>query len=61
MGKKLSNIFEMQFSLMYYLHMGINDFNNNDTKENDWLFSRLIKEKEDENKPKETGPLKHGR
>jgi hypothetical protein len=60
MGKKLQNIFEMQFSLMYHLHMSIRDFNENDTTENNWLFSRLIKEKEDETNPKETGTLKHG-
>ena len=38
----------MQFDLMYYLHMSINDYENNDTKDNAWLHSRLHQQKEDE-------------
>ena len=40
----------MQFDLMYYLHMSIADFDNNDAKDNSWLHARLVKQKYDEHK-----------
>lgn len=38
----------MQFDLMYYLHMTIADFDNNDSKDNMWLHARLIQQKNEE-------------
>ena len=37
---------------MYHLNMSVVDFDNNDTKDNTWLHSRLVKQKEDEIKAK---------
>jgi hypothetical protein len=48
MGKTLQELLETQFNLLYHLHMSISDFDNNDAKDNDWLFSRLCKIKNDE-------------
>ena len=48
MARTLVDILEMQFSLMYYLHITITDFDNNDMRDNEWLHSRLIKQKLDE-------------
>ena len=50
MARDLNDVLELQFRLMYYLHMSITDFDNNDIKDNEWLHTRLIKQKEDENK-----------
>ena len=33
---------------MYYLHISVFDFDNNDARDNEWLYSRLIKQKNDE-------------
>ena len=43
------DMLEMQFDLQYYLHMSIDDFDNNDVGDNRWLHSRLVKQKQDEN------------
>lgn len=48
MARTLVDILEMQFSLMYYLHISIADFDANDMRDNEWLHSRLIKQKLDE-------------
>ena len=48
MGKTLQELLEMQFNLLYYLHMSITDFDNNDAKDNDWILSKLISEKNKE-------------
>ena len=48
MGRTLQDVLEMQFNLLYHLHMSITDFDNNDAKDNEWFNSRLIKQKEDE-------------
>ena len=48
MAKNLNNILEEQFDLMYYLHMNIADYNENDARDNSWLHSRLCKQKQDE-------------
>ena len=48
MGRALSDILEMQFDLMYYLHMTIQDYDNNDAKDNTWLHSRLAQQKTEE-------------
>ena len=48
MGKTLQELLETQFNLLYYLHLTISDFDENDAKDNDWLYSRLIKIKNDE-------------
>jgi len=42
----------MQFNLMYYLHMSVVDFDENDMRDNEWLHSRLIKQKRDEEESK---------
>ena len=57
LGKSLNDILEMQFDLMYYLHMSIADFNENDARDNEWLHSRLVKQKNEEIEAKR----KHGR
>jgi hypothetical protein len=33
---------------MYYLHISVADFDSNDSKDNEWLYSRLVKQKKDE-------------
>jgi hypothetical protein len=38
----------MQFDLMYYLHMTVADFDDNDMRDNEWLHSRLVKQRKDE-------------
>jgi len=48
MARPLVDILEMQFDLMYYLHMSIADFDSNDMRDNEWLHSRLAKQKKDE-------------
>jgi hypothetical protein len=48
MAKHLEDILEMQFNLMYYLHISVTDFDNNDSRDNEWLYSRLVKQKKDE-------------
>ena len=48
MGKTLQELLETQFNLLYYLHMSISDFDNNDAKDNEYLFSRLCKQKNEE-------------
>jgi hypothetical protein len=48
MAKHLEDILEMQFNLMYYLNITIADFDNNDIRDNEWLYSRLAKQKKDE-------------
>jgi hypothetical protein len=48
MGKSLTDILEMQFDLLYYLNMTIQDYDNNDARDNDWIHSRLILQKREE-------------
>ena len=52
MARPLEDILEMQFNLMYYLHMSVVDFDENDMRDNEWLHSRLIKQKRDEEESK---------
>ena len=49
MGKNYSDILEMQFDLQYHLHMSVEDYNNNDIRDNNWIHSRLVRQKQDEN------------
>ena len=49
MGKNYKDILEMQFDLQYHLHMSVTDYNDNDMKDNNWIHSRLCKQKQDEN------------
>jgi len=49
----------MQFNLMYHLHMGIADFDANDMRDNEWLHSRLLKQKQDEEEARKKG-IKNG-
>jgi len=48
MGKNLNDILEMQFDLLYYLNMTIQDYDNNDARDNDWIHNRLILQKREE-------------
>lgn len=48
MARSLVDILEMQFNLMYYLHMSTVDFDENDMRDNEWLHSRLVKQRKDE-------------
>jgi hypothetical protein len=48
MGKSLSDILEMQFDLLYYLNMTIQDYDNNDVRDNNWIHSRLVLQKKEE-------------
>ena len=48
MGKLLPEILEIQFNLLYYLHLSISDFDNTDLKDLDWMYNRLVKQKRDE-------------
>jgi hypothetical protein len=57
MGKNLIDILETQFDLMYYLHMTVQDYDNNDIRDNSWTHSRLILQKKNEMKAKEAGGL----
>ena len=41
---------EQKFNLMYYTSMTSSDFDNMDIRKIDWLHSRLIKQKQDEDK-----------
>jgi len=50
MGKSLNDILEMQFDLLYYLNMTIQDYDNNDARDNNWIHSRLVLQKKNENK-----------
>ena len=40
---------------MYYAHMSVLDFDNNDMRDNEWLHSRLIKQKQDEEEARKKG------
>ena len=56
MGKNLNDILENQFDLLYYLSMTIEDYDNNDVKDNNWIHSRLVLQKKNEAKArKEAG------
>ena len=57
MGRPLVDLLEMQFNLMYYLHMPISDFDNNDMRDNEWLYSRLVKQRKDEEETKKKRTL----
>jgi len=59
MARPLVDILEMQFNLMYHLHMGIADFDANDMRDNEWLHSRLLKQKQDEEEARKKG-IKNG-
>ena len=48
MGRTLQDVLEIQFNLLYHLHLSISDFDTNDIKDNEWLNSRVIKQKADE-------------
>ena len=48
MGRTLQDVLEIQFNLLYHLHMSISDFEANDIHDNEWLNSRIAKQKEDE-------------
>jgi len=50
MGKSLNDILEMQFDLLYYLNMTIHDYDNNDVRDNNWIHSRLVLQKKEEQK-----------
>ena len=52
MARHLKDILEMQFNLMYHLHMTKADIENCDLKELDWIYGRLIEQKKKE-QPKE--------
>ena len=56
MGRILQDMLEVQFNLLYHLHMSIQDFDENDIKDNEWLYGRTLKQKEDEIEAKR----KHG-
>jgi len=58
MVRTLVDILEMQFNLMYYVHMTVADFNENDMRDNEWLHSRLVKQKKDEEEARKGN--KHG-
>jgi hypothetical protein len=51
MELNLSDILEVQFRLLYFLHMSINDFNEMDLRDISWTYSRLLKQLEDEKLP----------
>jgi len=56
MGKSLRDILENQFDLLYYLSMTIEDYDNNDIRDNSWIHSRLVLQKKNEAKArKEAG------
>ena len=48
MGKNLNDILEEQFDLMYYLRMSVSDYDENDSRDNSWIHSRLRKQKQEE-------------
>ena len=50
LGINLPNLMEQKFNLMYYTSMTSSDFDNMDIRKIDWLHSRLIKQKRDEDK-----------
>ena len=52
MVKPLQEILETQFNLQYHLKVSVQDFENMDLKEIEWIYGRLIKEKRDENEAK---------
>lgn len=61
MGKSLGDILEMQFDLLYYLNMTIQDYDNNDVRDNNWIHSRLVQQKRNEMKArKEAGGMTSG-
>ena len=37
---------------MYYLYMSVSDFDESDMRDNEWLHSRLVKQKKDEEEAK---------
>lgn len=47
MEMSLSDILEIQFKLLYHLHMSISDFNEMDLRDISWMYSRLSKQLED--------------
>ena len=49
MVSPLQEILETQFNLLYHLKMSIHDFNTMDIRDIDWMYSRLIKQINDEN------------
>lgn len=55
MVRPLKEILEVQFNLLYYLHMGVKDFEESDLREIDWLYGRLVKQKQDENDNRHEG------
>ena len=55
MGRRLEDILEMQFDLMYYLYMSVSDFDESDMRDNEWLHSRLVKQKKDEEEANKKG------
>jgi hypothetical protein len=48
MGRRLKDILEMQFNLMYHLHMSKSDIEDADVKELDWIYGRLVEQKKKE-------------
>lgn len=50
MASRLEDILEIQFNLAYYNVLTAKEFEESDRKEIDWLYSRLAKQKKDENK-----------
>lgn len=60
MGKNLKDILETQFDLMYYLRMSVQDYDNNDIRDNKWLHSRLILQKKKEKEARENAGRVNG-
>ena len=50
MVNPLQEILETQFNLLYYLKMSVADFDNMDLRDIDWMYSRLCKQLDDEDK-----------
>jgi len=52
LGNKLGYIYEKKFNLKYHLGLAFSDYENTYLKELDWMFGRLVKQRNEENKAK---------
>ena len=50
MGKNLQEILEQQFNFLNYLKLSLDDYNNMNLKELNWMYARLIKDLKDKEK-----------
>lgn len=48
--RPLADLLEMQFDLMWHLHMSLSDIEGTDTKELEWLHGRVVEQIKKENK-----------